>query len=158
MKPPARGPDGPLELGWREWASLPALGVRRIKCKVDTGARTSALHATDIDSFFGRGVRHVRFCVHPLQGRADRRVHCEAEVVDERWVSDSGGHRERRLVIWTPVALGAQTWLMELTLTRRDAMRFRMLLGRSAMNHHVTVRPHASYLAGKPPRPRRSRG
>ena len=144
-------------LGWREWVALPGLGVTRIKCKVDTGARTSALHVTDTQVIVRRGVPHVRFIVHPLQARSDGIVHCEAQVVDERWVSDSGGHRERRLVISTPLRLGDREWPIELTLTRRDSMRFRMLLGRSALGTDIAVRPNASYLAGRPPSPRRLR-
>ena len=141
-----------IMLGWREWVSLPGLGVRRIKCKVDTGARTSALHATDIEVFHTHGRRRVRFRVHPWQTREDGIVHCEATVVDERWVSDSGGHRERRLVVVTPVRIGSIEMPIELTLTRRDTMRFRMLLGRSALSRDFAVRPCSSYLTGRPTR------
>ena len=151
--PPAAHPL--IMLGWREWVSLPELGVRRIKCKVDTGARTSALHVTDVEELRAHGRRRVRFRVHPWQARDDGAVHCEAAVVDERWVSDSGGHRERRLVIVTTLRVGSVEMPIELTLTRRDTMRFRMLLGRTALGKEFVVRPAASYLAGPPARLRR---
>ncbi len=153
MKPEAASYDGPAQvIGWREWVSLPALGIHAIKAKIDTGARTSALHAFEVEEYEDSGILMVRFGIHPMQKRTDVEVYCSAPVVDRRWVSDSGGHREQRWVIRTPIRLGALEWPIELTLTNRDSMLFRMLLGRTGMERHFLVRPDASYLFGKPPR------
>lgn len=138
-------------IGWREWVALPELGIDSIKAKVDTGARTSTLHAFEVEPYEESGVQMVRFGLHPIQKRTDLELFCKAPVVDRRWVSDSGGHREQRWVIRTPVRLGAIEWPLELTLTNRDSMLFRMLLGRTGMGRHFVVRPDASYLLGKPP-------
>ena len=135
-------------IGWREWISLPALGLGAVKAKVDTGARTSSLHAFDLERFTEHGKSMVRFSVHPLQRRDDVVVHCRAEVIDERSVSDSGGHNERRLVIFTPIRLGEHEWETEVTLTDRAEMRFRMLLGRAALRGRFLVDPGASYRGG----------
>jgi hypothetical protein len=136
-------------LGWREWVTLPELGVPRLKCKVDTGARTSSLHAFYLEDFVENDRRRVRFGLHPVQGSTDEVINCIADVADEREVCDSGGHREMRLVIVTPVTIGPWTWPVELTLTNRDTMLFRMLLGRAAINGRFLVNPHSSFLAGK---------
>jgi hypothetical protein len=138
-------------VGWREWLALPDLGIEHIKAKVDTGARTSALHAFYVEPFEHRGKQWVRFRIHPLQGNSQYVVECTAPVKDRRVVSDSGGHREDRYVIETTISLGVSRWLAELTLTDRDSMKFRMLLGRTALADNFLVDPGASYALGKKP-------
>ena len=140
---------GLLVLGWREWVSLPELGIARVKCKVDTGARTSTLPAYYVEKLVEEGRERVRFGLHPLQRRTNVSIDCVADVFDERVVSDSGGHRERRFIIKTLLQLGTHRWPIELTLTDRDTMRFRMLLGRTAMTGRYVVDPSRSYLVGK---------
>lgn len=142
-----------LLLGWREWIALPQLGLTLVKAKVDTGARTSTLHAFYVDSYRRGGERYVRFGVHPIQRRTDIVVHGEALLIDQRQVTDSGGHREDRFVIQTPLVLAGREWPIEVTLTNRETMLFRMLLGRTALSGQAKVDPARSFLTGRVERP-----
>ncbi|AOW81855.1 ATP-dependent zinc protease [Vibrio mimicus] len=133
-------------VGWRESLSLPGLGIERIKAKIDTGARTSCLHAFKVESFTKEGAPWVRFWIHPMQKNDELVKMCEAAVIDERVVRDSGGHEETRYVIRSDLSFGGQTWPIEITLTNRENMAFRMLLGRTAMHHRIIVDPTKSFL------------
>ena len=141
----------PIVIGWREWLALPDLGVETIKAKVDTGARTSSLHAFDMETFERDGIEHVRFMVHPEQRSSKVEVSAEAAVHEWRDVKPSSGHTERRPVIITNIRLMGLEWDAEVTLTRRDAMGFRMLLGRQALRGRFAVDPGRSYVNGQVP-------
>ena len=146
-KPDAPGAAaGKKVLGWREWVGLPELDIAKIKAKVDTGARTCALHAYFVEPYQRDGATWVKFGIHPKQGKTSPSVECHAAVVDHREVTDSGGHRELRYVIRTTIAVGGAAVDAEVTLTDRENMRFRMLLGRNAMLGRFTVDPELSYL------------
>ncbi len=133
-------------IGWREWVSLAELGIGRIKAKVDTGARTSALHAFSLKPFTLHGKEKITFELHPLQHNKNEIITCTADVTDRREVTDSGGHTEERFVITTPLTIAGQTWPIEITLTERENMLFRMLLGRSALRRHFVVNPARSFV------------
>jgi len=141
--------ESKIKLGWREWCALPELGIPAIKAKVDTGAKTSALHTFKIEPFEEHGTSFVRFLVHPLQRNEELVLECVAPVKDERIVSDSGGHKELRYIIETEVRIGDKSWPIDMSLTNRDSMRFRMLLGRRAMREGVLVDPAVSYENGR---------
>jgi hypothetical protein len=145
----AANDEKPITLGWREWVQLPDLGLDGIKAKIDTGARTSALHAFEVTPFTESGVRRVRFKMHPNQRDKETVVECVADIKDERLVRDSGGHQEKRWVIESVICIGDDSWPIEMTLTARDDMLFRMLLGRTAMRGRAIVNPSRSYLTGK---------
>lgn len=133
-------------IGWRERVTLPQLGIRGIKAKIDTGARSSALHAFDIETFELEQRSMVRFKVHPYQRNTHTTVIAQAELVEYRHIRNSGGVQQLRPVIHTAVRLGEQEWDIELTLTNRDVMGFRMLLGRQAVRHHFLVDAGHSFL------------
>jgi len=134
-----------ITVGWREVLSLPELRLDGIKAKIDTGARTSCLHAFKLETFTKSDSLWVRFWIHPQQ-HTDEVAVCEAPVVDQRVVRDSGGHEEQRFVIRTQVTVGTESWPIEVTLTNRENMLFRMLLGRTAMHDRIVVDPTESFL------------
>jgi len=136
-------------LGWREWVALPALGIEAIKAKLDTGARTSSLHAFRIRPYLRDGIEMVEFRVHPVQRRREPEVVCNVPVEDRRWVVSSNGQREQRIVIHTAVTFGSNEWPIEITLTDRDQMGFRMLLGREALRRRAVVDPGRSFCMGR---------
>lgn len=135
-------------IGWREWATLPDLGIMAIKGKIDTGAKTSSLHAYDIEAFEKGGKSYVKFKVHPLQHDFSVVVECTALLVDKRHVTDSGGHKEERFVIRTSMVIAGFKKRIELTLTNRKSMKYRMLIGRAALKHFY-IDATQSYLSGK---------
>ena len=143
-------------IGWREWVSLPELGLDRVKAKIDTGARSSALHAFNLQTHTEGDVMVARFDVHPMQ-RGGPTVAVTAEVIDMRHVRNPGGRREFRPVIRTPVSVLGQTWDIDVTLTPRWGMNFRMLLGRAAVRHHFLVDPGRSFFGERPEVERRVR-
>ncbi|WP_372610049.1 30S ribosomal protein S6--L-glutamate ligase [Aquicoccus sp.] len=128
-----------LKFGWEEWVALPELGVPALKAKVDTGARTSAIHAYDIETFGPAARPKVRFTLHPIPGRDDLVIPCSAPIVDRREVTSSNGESEHRYVIETPIAVNGESWPIEITLTNRATMNNRMLLGRQALLDHITI-------------------
>ena len=140
----------PVPLGWREWLSLPDLGIVAIRAKVDTGARSSALHVLDQELFRRGGRELVRFVLDT--GVAGQAPHpAEAEVLDRRRVTDSGGHQTERVFIQTRLRLAGKQWLAEVNLTQRRNMLFPMLLGRTALAGRFLVDPARSFLQGDPP-------
>jgi hypothetical protein len=136
-------------IGWKEWICLPELQIPAIKAKVDTGARTSALHTFYLEKFSRKGKDLVKFHIHPLQKRTDIIIECESEIVDKRIVKDSGGHEEERIFIQTPVLLNDKKWDIEVSLTSRENMLFRLLLGRTAqVSGNLLVDPAKKYITG----------
>lgn len=135
-------------IGWREWVGLPDLEISAIKAKMDTGARSSALHAFNVRSFRQDGKDLVQFEVHPHQRSSRDAVLAEAELMDERNIKSSNGHEELRPVIGLRVQILNRAWDIELTLTNRDEMGFRMLLGRQALRSRFLIDPGKSYQAG----------
>ncbi|MFN9477059.1 MAG: ATP-dependent zinc protease [Rickettsiales bacterium] len=139
-----------LLVGWREWASLPMLNTPLIKVKIDTGAKTSALHAYDLEILEMSNKKYAKFVIHPLQKNESITRCAIAEVIDSRVVRSSNGHKEERVVIRSPIKIGNHYWDIDITLTKRDIMRYRMLLGREAMKS-LRVNPGRSYCQGKVP-------
>ena len=137
-------------IGWKEWFSLDCLALPAIKGKIDTGAKTSALHAFNIETFYIEDVEYVNFEIHPLQKNKRLVRKCMARVIDRRMVSDSSGKKERRIVIKSDLKIGEKKIRIELTLTNRDNMTFRMLLGREAIKQaKMIVDVSKSFLQGK---------
>lgn len=145
----SRGSSSKPVIGWREWVSLSRLDVEYIKAKVDTGARTSSLHAFGLKEVEKDGTIHIRFVIHPEQDSSHPAIQAELPLFAYRKVRDSGGRVEVRPVVRTFVRLMGTEWPIELTLTRRDAMGFRMLLGRQAIRRRFVVDPGRSFLGGK---------
>ncbi|SHI37592.1 SSU ribosomal protein S6P modification protein [Palleronia salina] len=135
----------PLRLGWEEWVSLPQLGLPALKAKVDTGAKTSALHASDIEPFGTAAQPKVRFLMHPIPSRPELAIACSAPVTDRREVTSSNGETELRFVITTKMRVADREWPVDMTLTDRSSMQYRMLLGRQAFNDDVIVTPNESF-------------
>src|SRR5690554_601195 len=144
-------PNSRIIVGGEEWCALPELNIPAIKARVDSGAKTSSLHAFNIHSFERNGEAWVRFEVHPLQHDRQTTLNCEAKVVDQRLVKSSSGAGQKRYVVRTAMHYAGQQWDIELTLTNRDSMGYRMLLGREAMNGRILVDPAASQLGGSIP-------
>ncbi len=136
-------------VGWHEWCALPTLHVPAIKAKIDTGAKTSSLHAFDIKTSRKDQQDIVHFSVHPIQANNKVVIQCQAPIIDERHIMSSNGHKELRCVISTQCLLGDLLWEIELTLSDRDPLRFRMLLGREALNKNVIINPSRSLHQGK---------
>lgn len=134
-----------IVLGWREWAALPELGIDRIKVKVDTGAKNSALHAFNSSLISKNGEDWIHFDIHPDQNKDTTIKSCTVRLIDRRWVTNSGGTRERRFVIETPIRIGDREWPVIITLSNRDEMGFRMLIGRSAIKGKYMVDPAKSF-------------
>ena len=148
---PKRKPKAPSVIGWREWVSLPQLGVETLRAKIDTGARTAALHAFGLETFERDGMTFARFAVHPNHRKPGPAVVAEAPILDERSVKNSGGIAEERFVIATRIVIGTHKFNAEVTLSRRDEMGFPMLLGRQTIRRRFLVDPGRSYLIGMPP-------
>lgn len=139
----------PTLIGWREWAGLPELGVSRIKAKIDTGAKTSAIHAFRVRTVKKDGAEYAEFFLHPEQKRKHPEVFCSAPLIDRRAIRSSNGQVEKRLIIRTLLRIGDREFPIDLSLTNRDAMGFRMLLGRDALRRNFVIDPGASFLLGK---------
>ena len=151
----ARKAEDPLlTVGWREWVVLPELSPEGIKAKIDTGARTGALHAFDIELFSREGRDFVRFGVHPIQGSSRSAAVVEQAVVGFRKVRSSTGHAEQRPVIRTPVEICGQRYQIDVTLTSRDEMGFRLLIGRAALRGRFVVDPGRSFVGSRKKGPR----
>ena len=149
-KPPRSKPTRTLPvIGWREWVGLDDLNVPRIKAKIDTGARTSAIHAFRVRPFTDRGAPHVSFLLHPEQRRRTPEIECICPVHDERKVRSSNGQQELRYVVRTLARIGELEWPIELTLADRDQLGFRMLLGRQAMRQHFVIDPGRSFVGAR---------
>ena len=149
-------PQNLLTIGWREWVSLPELGIAKIKAKIDSGARTSCLHTAEYEVFQKGDTDWVRFTVHPIKRHNEVETHAEAKVIDYRIVRDSGGHEEKRPFIRTNMHIANQIWPIEVSLSNRENMKFRMLLGRTGMAQRAVIDCSKSYLTQSSPLSKKS--
>lgn len=145
----ASGKGEMITVGWCEWIAFPDLGIYEIKAKIDTGARSSVLHATNLRSFRNKGAPWVRFEVQPLQGKSSTFAQCEAPVRDHREIRNANGEMELRVVVEVAVAIAEKQWPIEVTLANRGHKRFRALLGRTALSGNALIDPSRSFVAGK---------
>jgi ribosomal protein S6--L-glutamate ligase len=137
-----------ITVGRKEWCGFPDLMIPAIKSRVDSGAKTSSIHAFNIIEFDRQDIAWVSFEVHPLQKDNKTQIRCESPIIDKRNIKSSNGKKERRIVIRTSLQLGESNWEIDLSLTNRDAMGYRMLLGREAMMHRIIVDPAKSHCLG----------
>lgn len=134
-------------IGWREWVKFPGLGIEKIKAKIDTGARTSTLHALNIAPYISKsGKNKIKFQVYPEQHNSNYFLNCTANLLEQRNVKNSGGEVEFRYIINTVLCMAGYVWPIELTLTNRDAMGFRLLLGRTALSKRFLISPNQSFM------------
>jgi hypothetical protein len=136
-------------IGWQEWCGLPNLNIQAIKAKIDTGATTSCLDAFNIQPIKVNGIDYVNFRIHPIQNRQNIIIECNAPLIDQRTVSNSGGQRQLRYVIETEIVIAGESWNIEVTLTNRKTMKFRMLLGRQALENRYIVDTSRSFIYGR---------
>ncbi len=139
-----------IDVGWAEWLTIPELGIPYIAAKIDTGARTSCLHTFSVDAFERRGETWLRIGLHPIKGNSDIEIWREIKAKEQRAVTDSGGHTEQRWVVELDLVIAGQTIRADVTLTNRDNMAYRMLLGRTAMTKRIRVNPGSKWLCGTP--------
>lgn len=149
MSDPSKKRPAPLLIGWREWVSLPDLHIPQMKAKIDSGARTSSLHASDLEFYHRAGKEWVKFIVHPFQHSKKETAICHAPIVDHRKVKSSSGTLTERPVILTSLVIGSEKWEIELNLVNRDMMGFRMLIGRQAVRKRCLINPGRSFLTQK---------
>lgn len=138
-----------LLIGAKEWCCFPALAVTAVKARIDSGAKISSLHAVNIEPFVRSASEWVRFSIHPLQQNSDLTITCEAPVTDRRIIRSSNGTGEERIIINTPLTLHGNTWNIDVSLTNRQRMTYRMLLGREAMAGRLLIDSDKSFMAGK---------
>lgn len=131
--------NGKLLIGRSEWCALPMLSIPAIRAKIDTGAKTSSIHAMNMEKIVENGVQYIKFDVDPIQDNDDIIVSCKSLIVDRKWITSSSGHKEYRYVVSTPIKIADQTWDIELTLSDRTDMKFKMLLGRGALSNRAII-------------------
>ncbi|HBK92467.1 MAG TPA: ATP-dependent zinc protease [Parvularcula sp.] len=140
----------PLRIGWCEWVSLPAFGVDAIKAKIDTGAKTSAIHAWRIRELRVGGRAFAEFVLHPAEGRSRPEILCRAPIAGRRVIKSSNGIGEARIIIRTRLKVGKRSWPIDLSLANRDQMGFRLLIGRDALGERALIHPAREYMLGEP--------